>query len=98
MNINAINHSKNKANAKLVWDNNKLMAHPEWLQQPPQQWIDTQHAGLVLSVEATRDIHPNEEILLNYGTEWQGTIRSDDFSLADVFVVLHQINAANVIC
>jgi hypothetical protein len=68
--IPAINHSKEKANAKLRW-NTKLMQHPEWLSMPVADWVGDLHSGLVLDFVATRDIEPGEEILVHYGDEWE---------------------------
>jgi len=73
LNINAINHSRERANAKIVWSH-KLTSHPEWLNQPPNVFIDTLHAGLCFDIRSTRDIQPNEEIFLDYGREWEGKI------------------------
>lgn len=65
-----INHSKSKPNAKLVW-NRKLTQHPEWLEQPLEQWVDEFTSGLVIDFIAIRDIQPGEEILIDYGDEWE---------------------------
>lgn len=67
---NLINHSKEKSNVKVTWNYN-LSLHPEWLQQAPEKWIDTVHTGLVMDYIAKRDIQPGEEILLDYGDEWE---------------------------
>jgi len=66
-----INHSKEKANAKIVWNTNGMMQHPEWLEQPPEKWLGEMHAGLMLDFVATRDIQPDEEVFIYYGDEWQ---------------------------
>ena len=50
-----INHSKEKANAKLVWSE-KTTRRPEWLRQHPSQWIHELKAGLAFDVVALRDI------------------------------------------
>ena len=50
-----INHSKEKANAKVVWSE-KAIRRPEWLHQHPTEWIHTMSAGLAFDVVATRDI------------------------------------------
>lgn len=65
-----INHSKEKANARVEW-NYRDMKHPEWLSQTPEQWLEETHAGLIFNYVATRDIEPGEEVLINYGTEWE---------------------------
>ena len=65
-----INHSKEQANVKLEW-NYKLMQHPDWLVQEPDAWVDKLHSGLAMSYVATRDINPGEEVLFDYGAEWE---------------------------
>ena len=65
-----INHSKEQANVKLEW-NYKLMQHPEWLDLEPDAWVDKLHSGLVMNYVATRDIQSGEEVLFDYGSEWE---------------------------
>lgn len=65
-----INHSRDKANVRLQW-NQKLTQHPEWLSMPVKEWVNDMHAGLMLDFVATRDIHEGEEILIDYGEEWE---------------------------
>jgi len=70
-----INHApKEKANARIVWDR-KLMQHPEWLDQPLDEFIYGTHAGLMFDYIATKDIQPGEEVLIYYGKEWEGKLR-----------------------
>jgi hypothetical protein len=47
-----------------------MMQHPEWLEQPLDEWIDLLHAGLMFDYVAIRDIEPGEEIFLDYGDDW----------------------------
>jgi len=69
---NYINHSKEKANARMVWsdhpNNNK-----HWFNIDPQNLIDegNHYIGLMMEIVATRDIKEGEEIFLDYGDEWQ---------------------------
>src|SRR3569832_366974 len=64
-----INHSPTEANAKVEW-NYKLMKNPEWLLQPIESWQKAIHVGLMFNFVATRDILPGEEVLIDYGAEW----------------------------
>jgi hypothetical protein len=58
------------ANAKLQWSA-KATLHPEWLEQPLDQWGDNEHAGLAFEIVALHDIQAGEEILMDYGSEWE---------------------------
>jgi hypothetical protein len=64
-----INHSHQKPNAKIVWSKN--LRHPEWLNEPHHKWHKTDHAGLSFDLVALRDIEEDEEILIDYGEEWE---------------------------
>jgi hypothetical protein len=55
---------------RIEW-NEKLMKNPEWLSQPVDSWINEIHVGLAFSYVAIRDISPGEEVLLDYGPEWE---------------------------
>lgn len=65
-----INHSQQRANTKIMWSQ-KASRHYEWLEQPVREWGRTRHAGLAFELIATRDIRPGEEIVLDYGDEWE---------------------------
>ena len=67
-----INHSK-EPNAKLQWS-----THPNhqklWYDFDPHTTLmeeEYMYMGLILEVVALRDIAPDEEIFMDYGTEWQ---------------------------
>lgn len=47
------------------------MVHPEWLDKPIKEWAFTSGSGLCFDYIATRDIPDGEEILLDYGDDWQ---------------------------
>jgi hypothetical protein len=64
-----INHSRYKANAKIVWS--KQMRHKEWLEQPIDKWGKELHTGLSIDFVALRDIEEGEEVFIDYGTTWQ---------------------------
>jgi SET domain len=65
----SINHSHNQPNARIQWSQH--MRHPEWLNQTVLAWQHTMHAGLSFDVVALRDIQEDEEILVDYGLEWE---------------------------
>jgi hypothetical protein len=65
-----VNHSGERANTKLVWSE-KFTRHPEWLQRHPSEWIGQMTAGLAFDLVATRDIQKGEEVLLDYGADFQ---------------------------
>jgi hypothetical protein len=66
-----INHGHgDTANVKVVWSD-KTMVHPEWLDKPIKEWAYDSGAGLCFDYIATRDIAEGEEILLDYGDDWQ---------------------------
>lgn len=67
--VSLINHSPTQANTRIVWS--KDMRHPEWLQLPPESMEKDHHNGLVFNVVALRDIEEGEEVLLDYGPDWQ---------------------------
>ena len=69
-----INHSQKRNNTKVQWSQ-KAMAHPEWLEQPLDDWVDNFHNGLAFELIATRDIRKGEEVLLDYGNEWEAAWR-----------------------
>ena len=66
----SINHSRDRPNSRVQWGK-KHMRHPEWLNQTYLAWYRTNHAGLSFDVVALRDIQEDEEILIDYGLEWE---------------------------
>ena len=64
-----INHSHEQPNAYIQWSRN--LRHPEWLNQTYLAWHRTKHSGLSFDVVAMRDIQEDEEILIDYGLEWE---------------------------
>ena len=71
--VNYINHSKDKFNVKVVWPTKEMVAHkPEWLHETVEFLRDTNNKiGLSFDYAALRDIQDGEEILLDYGDDWQ---------------------------
>lgn len=65
-----VNHHPSMDNVEIIWSN-KTTTKPEWLTQPLEEWAYSYQAGLGWDLVATRDIEEGEEILLNYGSEWQ---------------------------
>jgi hypothetical protein len=65
-----INHSREKPNTRIVWSD-KVTQHPEWLNMPIDDWATEEHAGLAFDFVALRDIQEDEEILIDYGEEWE---------------------------
>lgn len=70
--FNLINHNQTLANAKLQWASPSRSQHdPTMLQQRVSSLHKINSARLAMELVATRDIEPNEEILLDYGDEWE---------------------------
>lgn len=65
-----INHSPDQANARIVWTS-QPMRSPEWMEKDPEEWIMEHHSGLQWDFIALKDIQANEEVLINYGPEWE---------------------------
>lgn len=64
-----INHSVEKANVRMRFtDQNK-----EWMEISPENLLDDDHTsmGLLMEIIALRDIEEGEEVLMDYGPEWQ---------------------------
>ena len=67
-----INHSKEKANAKMVWSDHPNN-HKHWFELDPSDLIEEEnmHLGLMMEIVATRPIKEGEEVFIDYGDEWQ---------------------------
>ena len=63
-----INHSK-QPNTKIEWTQN--VRHAEWMEMPLRHWASTKHSGISFDFVALRDIQEDEEILIDYGDEWE---------------------------
>jgi len=66
-----INHSTENFNTKIQWSEDHRMRHPEWFNNPLDEWSFEYHTGLQIDFVATRDIKADEEILIDYGPLWQ---------------------------
>ena len=66
-----INHAptKDQVNAKIVW--NTPLTNQKWIDQDPSEWMSEMHVGLYFNFVATKDIAPGEEILIDYGADWE---------------------------
>lgn len=69
--VNLINHDSEKPNAKLQWSTSPLHYGKEWLNDSIDKIKQLDRTGLLLEFVATRDIEMGEEILIDYGEEWQ---------------------------
>lgn len=72
--VNFINHGgRERANVKLRWPDKELIAHkPDYLERTPKQLADTlEKIGLAFEYVAIRDIKEGEEVLIDYGPEWE---------------------------
>lgn len=71
--VNYINHHKAKANVRIQWPNQEMVAHnPAWLTKDVAYLRDTtEKIGLSVDYVALRDIEEGEEIFMDYGDEWQ---------------------------
>ena len=66
-----INHSK-EPNARMQWSTHP--AHQKaWFDLDPSELVQEEHLylGLMMEIVALRDIAPDEEIVMDYGEEWQ---------------------------
>eukprot|EP00980_Cylindrotheca_fusiformis_P010646 scaffold2366_cov115-Cylindrotheca_fusiformis.AAC.20 len=67
-----INHSHEAPNTKIVWSQKRsLISHPEWMNQTVDEWGEKASTGLSFDFVALRDIKETEEILIDYGVEWE---------------------------
>lgn len=71
--VNFINHDSIQPNARLKWSESPLHSGREWLNWTLEELkqISLNRTGLLLEIVATRDIQQGEEILLDYGSEWE---------------------------
>lgn len=71
--VNFINHDSQKANARLQWSTSPLHTGRPWLDWSIDKVkeMSLQRTGLLLEIIATRDIRVDEEIFLDYGSEFE---------------------------
>mmetsp|Transcript_24210 Transcript_24210/g.57476 ORF Transcript_24210/g.57476 Transcript_24210/m.57476 type:complete len:665 (+) Transcript_24210:54-2048(+) len=71
-NVAYINHHPTEFNARLRWAKNFDFFHNEgWLNKSTDFLEENWRSGLMLEFVALRDINPGEEVLIDYGKEWQ---------------------------
>jgi hypothetical protein len=63
-----INHSSKNPNARIEWAEN--MRHADWCQDSIDVFENESHSGLMFDFIALRDIQEGEEVLIDYGKEW----------------------------
>jgi hypothetical protein len=66
-----INHDATNPNTKIVWANDNQMDHPEWRAKSIEEWGTWSKAGLSFNFLALRNIAQDEEITIDYGSEWE---------------------------
>jgi len=68
--VNFINHGSENSNAEIRWS--KLPYHnKEWIELSLDEMKAKLKTGLLFDIIATRDIHRGEEVILNYGNDWE---------------------------
>lgn len=94
-----INHNHQTPNVKIVWSeaSKALIHNATWLNQSVDFLEDQLTPGLEFDFIALRDIQPNEEVLLDYGKEWNDAWASHvsdwkQVENADDFVDASQLN------
>ncbi len=66
-----INHAKTP-NVKLRWSDPKRSAHsPEWLNKTIEELAEQKFSVLSMEFVALRDIEADEEVVMDYGEEWE---------------------------
>ena len=67
-----INHNHHSPNVKIVWteESKSLIHNATWLTESVDFLEDQMSPGLEFDYVAIRDIHPGEEVMLDYGAEW----------------------------
>jgi SET domain len=68
--VNYVNHNQTRANVRLQWSP-KGNHNPELLEKPINEWKFDATAKLAMELVAIREIAANEEVLLDYGDEWE---------------------------
>ena len=68
--VNYVNHNASIYNAEIRWSSSSSH-RVDWYERSPDELVQLDHAGLIMELVATRDIAAGEEVLLNYGDEWE---------------------------
>ena len=68
--VNLINHGQNTANVRLQWSPMTTREIPNITSLSLDEIALLNSTNLVIEYVATKDIHPNDEVVLDYGQEW----------------------------
>ena len=70
--VNYINHSPTVPNAKVRWSQHSTYEHADWIHTKSlDDIVEYDSAGLLMEFVATRDIAQGDEILIDYGAQWE---------------------------
>jgi len=69
--VNLINHSSKEPNVRLQWSKNSRYQNNNWLKFSKEELCEQDHVELMWDYVAIRDVKKGDEILLDYGTEWE---------------------------
>lgn len=69
--VNMVNHKQNGkgANAEILWSHHPIY-NRDWLNKSMDELQELDGYGIGFDLVATRDIKADEEVFLDYGTEW----------------------------
>lgn len=95
-----VNHNQTRANVRLQWaDPFRGNHNPELLELPIDEFSGHRTANLAMDMVALRDIEADEEILLDYGddfeAEWLEHVRTWDVRGADNYISAFMLNDEN---
>ncbi|CAB9501525.1 Guanylate cyclase [Seminavis robusta] len=95
--VNMVNHNQTRANVKLRWSDPERGNHePGMLQQPIDTFSEDRTTKLSMDLVAIRDIKKDEEILLDYGDDWekawQEHVKSWNITDADKYISAFMLN------
>ena len=68
--VGAINHSKKLANVRYQWSSHPLHRADILEMNYRQFWDNIYPGALILELVALRDLHPGEELFMDYGEAW----------------------------
>ena len=69
--VNLVNHDSKHYNAKIQWSESLIHFGRDWLDWSLDKVKSIRRSGLLLELVATRDIQEGEEILIDYGRDWE---------------------------
>jgi len=69
--VNFINHDSENPNAELRWSKSNQHRGRDWTSLPVEDVTQLNATGFMMEFVATRDIGRGEEIVINYGKEWE---------------------------